>query len=107
MHQGHFAVVNIHQKMMAERYKTEPKFVELAEVKPMMALALGATAVGYFPATGISSGDEVRNMFFNEDLGYQSKFSFCNYVLDVANWTSLLEMDASWRRNRVSYHGYM
>ncbi|OGE55891.1 hypothetical protein PENARI_c003G01832 [Penicillium arizonense] len=71
MHQGHFAVVNIHQKMMAERYKTEPKFVELAEVKPMMALALGATAVGYFPATGISSGDEVRNMFFNEDLGYQ------------------------------------
>ncbi|KAJ5301897.1 hypothetical protein PENANT_c062G08435 [Penicillium antarcticum] len=71
MHQGHFAVANIHQKMMAERYKIEPKFVELAEVKPMMALALGATAVGYFPATGISSGDEVRNMFFNEDLGYQ------------------------------------
>ncbi|KAJ5767066.1 uncharacterized protein N7511_004682 [Penicillium nucicola] len=71
MHQGHFAVVNIHQKMMAEKYKSEPTFVELAEVKPMMALALGATAVGYFPMTGISSGDEVRNMFFNEDLGYQ------------------------------------
>jgi NADH dehydrogenase FAD-containing subunit len=102
MHQGHFSAVNIHQKMMTERYKTEPQFVELAEVQPMMALALGATAVGYFPATGISSGDEVRNMFFNEDLGYQSKFETLVDVLDLANRTSLLEMDASRRSNRLN-----
>lgn len=73
MHQGHFAVVNIHQQMMAERYKMLPKFVNLMDVAPMMALALGNTAVGYFPAMGLSSGDEIRNMFFNDDLGYSSK----------------------------------
>ncbi|OQE30962.1 hypothetical protein PENFLA_c002G00599 [Penicillium flavigenum] len=71
MHQAHFAVFNIHQQMLAERYNTEPKFVELVEVAPMMALALGKTAVGYFPAMGLSSGDEIRNMFFNDDLGYE------------------------------------
>jgi hypothetical protein len=41
----------------------------------MMALALGKTAVGYFPAMGLSSGDEIRNMFFNDDLGYESKLT--------------------------------
>ncbi|CAI7588240.1 unnamed protein product [Penicillium glandicola] len=71
MHQAHFAAVNIHQKMLAERYNTEPKFVELVEVAPMMALALGKTAVGYFPGMGLSVGDEIRNMFFNDDLGYE------------------------------------
>lgn len=73
MHQAHFAAVNIHQRMLAELYKTEPKFNELVEVAPMMALALGSTAVGYFPTMGLSSGDEIRNMFFNDDLGYGSK----------------------------------
>ncbi|KXG46756.1 FAD-dependent pyridine nucleotide-disulfide oxidoreductase [Penicillium griseofulvum] len=71
MHQAHFAAFNIHQQMLARRYNTEPKFVELVEVAPMMALALGRTAVGYFPAMGLSSGDEIRDMFFNDDLGYQ------------------------------------
>jgi NADPH-dependent 2,4-dienoyl-CoA reductase/sulfur reductase-like enzyme len=75
MHQAHFAVVNIHQRMMAERYKTEPEFVELVEVAPMMALALGDTAVQFFPAMGVSSGEDVREMFFNDDLGYSSKLA--------------------------------
>lgn len=75
MHQGHCAAVNIHQQMLAERYNTEPKFVELVEVAPMMALALGKTAVGYFPTMGLSTGDEIRNMFFNDDLGYGSKLT--------------------------------
>ncbi|KAL4891456.1 hypothetical protein BDV59DRAFT_182692 [Aspergillus ambiguus] len=70
MHQGYYAASNIHQKMMQELYQTDTKFSSLLEVEPMMALALGQTAVGYFPATGLSSGDEVRNMFFNDDLGY-------------------------------------
>ncbi|OQE38026.1 hypothetical protein PENCOP_c009G05503 [Penicillium coprophilum] len=73
MHQAHLAAVNIHQQMLAKRYNTKPKFVELVEVAPMMALALGNTAVGYFPAMGLSSGNEIRNMFFNDDLGYESK----------------------------------
>lgn len=73
MHQAHFAAVNIHQRMLVQLYKMEPKFKELAEVEPGMALALGKTAVGYFPTMGLSAGDEIRNMFFNEDLGYGSK----------------------------------
>lgn len=73
MHQAHFAAVNIHQRMLAQLHKTEPKFKELAAVEPMMALALGKTAVGYFPTMGLSTGDEIRDMFFNEDLGYGSK----------------------------------
>ncbi|KAF9885570.1 hypothetical protein FE257_012776 [Aspergillus nanangensis] len=84
MHQGHFAAVNIHQKMMAEVYGTEKKFSELVEVAPMMALALGETAVGYFPGTGLSEGEEVRNMFFNDDLG----FTIC------WNWMRLGEQTA-------------
>ncbi|KAJ5561977.1 hypothetical protein N7535_003560 [Penicillium sp. DV-2018c] len=74
MHQAYLAVVNIHQRMMAERYKTEPEFVELAEVAPMMALALGDTAIQYFPTMGVSSGEDVRSMFFNDDLGYSNQF---------------------------------
>ncbi|KAJ5329418.1 hypothetical protein N7452_009808 [Penicillium brevicompactum] len=70
MHQAHFAAVNIHQRMIAQLYKTTPKFNELVEVAPMMALALGKTAVGYFPTMGLTVGDEIRNMFFNEDLGF-------------------------------------
>ncbi|CAG8362590.1 unnamed protein product [Penicillium salamii] len=70
MHHAHFAAVNIHQRMLAHLYKTEPKFNELVEVAPMMALALGKTAVGYFPTMGLTVGDTIRNMFFNEDLGY-------------------------------------
>ncbi|KAJ5827280.1 hypothetical protein N7447_004043 [Penicillium robsamsonii] len=71
MHQAHYAAFNIHQQMLAERYNTKPKFVELVEVAPMMALALGKTAVGYFPAMGLSSGDDIHNMFFKDDLGYE------------------------------------
>lgn len=69
MHQGHCAAVNIHQKMYAQLYGTNPDFLALAEVPPMMALALGKQAVGYFPSTGITVGDEVLRTFFGEDLG--------------------------------------
>jgi NADH dehydrogenase FAD-containing subunit len=81
MHQAHFAAVNIHQRMLAELYKTEPTFNNLVAVAPMMALALGETAVGYFPTMGLSSGDEIRNMFFNDDLGYGSKFIYSSLEL--------------------------
>ncbi|KAL2834044.1 hypothetical protein BJY01DRAFT_253234 [Aspergillus pseudoustus] len=70
MHQGHYAAKNIHQKMMSKVYGTTPEFVELAEVEPGMGLALGKTAVGYFPSMGLSSGEETREMFFQGDLGF-------------------------------------
>ncbi|PLB43469.1 FAD/NAD(P)-binding domain-containing protein [Aspergillus steynii IBT 23096] len=70
MHQGHYAAVNIHQKMYAQLYGSETDPLQLAEVPPMMALALGKQAVGYFPTTGLSEGPEVLKTFFGDDLGY-------------------------------------
>ncbi|KAL4785310.1 hypothetical protein BJX76DRAFT_367019 [Aspergillus varians] len=70
MHQGHFAARNIHQKMMARVYGTTPEFVTLDEVVPGMGLALGKTAVGYFPSMGLNEGEETRKMFFEGDLGF-------------------------------------
>ncbi|KAL3496592.1 hypothetical protein BJX62DRAFT_102102 [Aspergillus germanicus] len=70
MHQGHYAAKNIHQKMMSRVYGTTPEFVELAEVEPGMGLALGKSAVGYFPTMGLQSGEETREMFFQGDLGF-------------------------------------
>ncbi|KAI9039413.1 FAD/NAD(P)-binding domain-containing protein [Aspergillus affinis] len=70
MHQGHYAAVNIHQKLYAQIYGSEIDALDLAEVPPMMALALGKQAVGYFPTTGLSEGDEVLKAFFGDDLGF-------------------------------------
>ncbi|KAL4869184.1 hypothetical protein BDV12DRAFT_208730 [Aspergillus spectabilis] len=70
MHQGHYAARNIHQKMMAKVYGTTPEFLTLDEVDPGMGLALGNTAVGYFPSMGLSEGEETREMFFQGDLGF-------------------------------------
>ncbi|KAK1141907.1 hypothetical protein N8T08_008420 [Aspergillus melleus] len=73
MHQGHYAAFNIHQKMYAQLYGSEIDVLDLAEVPPMMALALGKQAVGYFPTTGLSEGNEVLKTFFGDDLGFMSK----------------------------------
>ncbi|KAJ0422258.1 hypothetical protein BJY00DRAFT_280500 [Aspergillus carlsbadensis] len=70
MHQGHYAAKNIHQKMMGRVFGATPEFVELAEVEPGMGLALGKSAVGYFPSMGLQSGEETREMFFQGDLGF-------------------------------------
>ncbi|CAG7923154.1 unnamed protein product [Penicillium olsonii] len=99
MHHAHFAVVNIHQRMMAQLYKTETKFNELVEVAPMMALALGETAVGYFPTMGLTVGDTIRNMFFNDDLGYGSKL--INRILITFPLELLLTEIVCWRWMRL------
>ncbi|KAL3476723.1 hypothetical protein BJX99DRAFT_227203 [Aspergillus californicus] len=70
MHQGHYAARNIHQKMMAKVYGTSAEFITLSEVEPGMGLALGKSAVGYFPSMGLSEGEETREMFFQGDLGF-------------------------------------
>ncbi|KAL4884509.1 hypothetical protein BJY04DRAFT_9290 [Aspergillus karnatakaensis] len=83
MHQGHYAARNIHQKMMEKAYGTTPEFVTLEEVDPGMGLALGDTAVGYFPSMGLMSGEETREMFFQGDLG----FMICYKWMQLGNPT--------------------
>ncbi|KAL2815851.1 hypothetical protein BDW59DRAFT_166585 [Aspergillus cavernicola] len=70
MHQGHYAARNIHQKMMSKVFGTTPAFLALDEVEAGMGLAVGKSAVGYFPSMGLSSGEETREMFFQGDLGF-------------------------------------
>ncbi|KAL4916029.1 hypothetical protein BDW62DRAFT_186999 [Aspergillus aurantiobrunneus] len=70
MHQGHYAARNVHQKMMARVYGTVPEFMKLDEVEAGMGLALGKSAVGYFPSMGLSEGEETRKLFFQGDLGF-------------------------------------
>lgn len=88
MHQGHYAARNIHQKMMAKVYGTTPEFMVLEEVQAGMGIALGETALSYFPSMGLGEGKETKKIFFEDDLGfmsmfipYLSLFSFCEIWL--------------------------
>ncbi|KAL4941671.1 hypothetical protein BDV06DRAFT_177447 [Aspergillus oleicola] len=70
MHQGHFAARNVHQKMMAKVYGMTPEFMKLDEVEAGMGLAVGKSAVSYFPSMGLGWGEETRELFFQGDLGF-------------------------------------
>lgn len=75
---GQCAAVNILQLMAAasKQRKEGEKFdlYDYPEVPPMMALALGSTAVTYHPDMGVSGGAEAYKTSFGTDLGLSSKF---------------------------------
>jgi hypothetical protein len=80
MHMGYYAATNIHQQMQLATGKiTEPQFLELNEIPPMIGLAVGKQAVSYWPAAGVDSGEEVMKVFFGEDLGFRSEYSFISF----------------------------
>jgi hypothetical protein len=84
MHMGYYAATNIHQQMQLDTGKvTEPKFLELNEIPPMIGLAVGKQAVSYWPEAGVDSGEGVMKVFFGEDLGFSSEFSSLFFLLDV------------------------
>lgn len=72
MHQGKLTGLNIHQIMQQQLFGREPKLHTIEEVPPMIGLAVGKSAVSYGP-DGMSSGPQVMQMFFEEDLGFRSK----------------------------------
>jgi len=72
---GHYAAINIHQQMLANTTGSVPKFSEIAEYQPMIALAVGNKAVGYSPDAGTTSGEALMKMMFGDDLGFSSKLS--------------------------------
>jgi NADH dehydrogenase FAD-containing subunit len=74
MAMGHSAAVNIHQQMLRSHFGTEPRPNELEEYPPMIALAVGKTAVVYNPQSGTRAGEEWMARFFGENLGLESKF---------------------------------
>lgn len=75
MHGGHYIAHNIHQSVLRERdARHEPRFQHLREIPPMIGLAVGKNAVAYSPEGGLSSGPEVMQAYFRDDLGWASEF---------------------------------
>lgn len=74
MHQGLYTATNIHQKILANLRKITPVYKELdLDIPPMMGLAVGKQAVSYGPPDNkVSSGEDVMQMFFGNDLGLTS-----------------------------------
>ncbi|RYP39888.1 hypothetical protein DL767_002007 [Monosporascus sp. MG133] len=70
MHEGQLAALNIHQLMLQQLLGKEPEFNLLAEIPPMIGLAVGKTALSCGPS-GLSHGPQVMELFFEDDLGFR------------------------------------
>lgn len=71
MHGGHYIAHNIHQSVLQQQDpRHEPRFQHLQEIPPMIGLAVGKNAVAYSPDGGLSSGPEVMQAYFRDDLGW-------------------------------------
>ncbi|KAI1477843.1 FAD/NAD(P)-binding domain-containing protein [Daldinia eschscholtzii] len=70
MHQGRYAGLNIHQLMLQDIQGKEPVFNELAEIPPMIGLAVGKNALSY-GGEGMKHGKQVMEWFFEDDLGFR------------------------------------
>lgn len=83
---GYLAANNIHMRMKQAVSGTEPTYLELDEIPPMIGLAVGKKAVAYWPTNGVSSGEDVNKLFFGDDLGFDSEFSLfgtlCKVIAD-------------------------
>jgi hypothetical protein len=75
MAMGHNAAFNIHQQLLEARTGKKAEFIELPELPPMIALAVGKKAISYSPNAGTEEGAEVMRNFFGDDLGLKSKWS--------------------------------
>ncbi|CRG90994.1 hypothetical protein PISL3812_08042 [Talaromyces islandicus] len=71
MHHGLYTANNIHQKILANIRNITPVYKELdVDIPPMMGLAVGKQAASYGPPDNrVSSGEDVMQMFFGNDLG--------------------------------------
>ena len=98
MFMGYTAAVNIHQQMLQGAFRTEPKFVEINEIPPMIALAVGKKAVLYGPQEGTTWGEAQMEMMFGEDLGWTSKFSkiWLKTSRMLMEYCSMLELFETW-----------
>ncbi|KAJ9197905.1 hypothetical protein DTO166G4_2512 [Paecilomyces variotii] len=85
---GQCAAVNILQLMAAasKQRKEGEKFdlYDYPEVPPMMALALGSTAVTYHPDMGVSGGAEAYKTSFGTDLGLSICWNILGLPLPVS-----------------------
>jgi hypothetical protein len=76
---------------------TTPIFLELAEIPPMIGLAVGKKAMSYWPEGGTDFGETVMEQFFGDDLGFTSEFTSHHewHTTSNANPTPSL-LESSW-----------
>ena len=77
MYHGHYAAINIHQRMLEAHFNRKPSFVQIQEAAPMICLAIAQSAAGYNEVQGVISGGEVLELYFKSDLGLESKYKYC------------------------------
>jgi hypothetical protein len=71
---GFLAANNIHQEILVSKgVKKEAAYLTFPEVPPMIALACGKQAISYSEGVGTQIGEDIMEMFFNDDLGFKSK----------------------------------
>jgi hypothetical protein len=63
--------------MLQQAYGKKPEFMELAEFPAVMGIAIGKQAVAYNPTGGVTSGEDVLQAYFRNDLGNTSESIYC------------------------------
>lgn len=72
---GHIAAANIFNAILKkDDPDVETKAEEFPEVPPMMAVAIGPSAVTYHPDNGVNWGPEKLAQVFGNDLGWASRY---------------------------------
>lgn len=74
MHHGHFVARNVHQHILQQTRGTTPEYSELTPAEPGMCVAIGKKAAAYSDTYGLQEGEETLKLFFEDDLGFGSKF---------------------------------
>lgn len=77
MRAGHMVAMNIHQQILQEVIGHTPKHEQMEEIPPMIVMAVGKKAVASGPY-GTSSGTDVMEKFFKDDLYLSGKLSIVN-----------------------------
>ncbi|KAJ2898945.1 oxidoreductase OXR1 [Zalerion maritima] len=73
MYMGTFVANNIFRRIQRTMGKKEEdilKLLELAEIPPMIGVAVGKKGVSYWPGQGTVAGEEVMEQMFRDDLGF-------------------------------------
>lgn len=74
MSMGYHAAFNIHQHLLSQRNGIEAKPMIFPEIPPMIAIAIGKKAIMLSPVDGTTSGPDVLEMMFRDDLGFASEW---------------------------------
>lgn len=104
---GYHAAHNIYQHMKAAAaaargVEEEPEDIQLNEFPPVIGIAIGKKAVGYWKEAGVMAGEKELKDFFGDDLGFTSKYFLSPVLMYIqlecdANLGSLLESFGTWR----------